>query len=145
MATSPKWDADGTDYAILRNAAAVHGIERITTFDTRLECLAKWMEAIYRANPAGDAVTVAQGFYTKAGGGIFETVLSVEDCGLMPFVTEGEKSFEDLNKAVYEAEMAELAEAGGRVAKISLAKMNAFEFGQLMYFLQTSCDIAAAL
>jgi len=29
--------------------------------------------------------------------------------------------------------------------QISLPKADAFEFGQLVYFLQTSCDIAAEL
>lgn len=146
MATSPKWDADGTDYAVIRALNEECGIERISTFDSRMQALCKWMEALYRAKQAGKAVAVCQGFYNEAAGsGVLETVLSVDSCGFALEIPGEGKALEELNRAAYDAEMNRLAEAGGKLIKISIPKMDAFEMGQLMYFLQTSCDIAAAL
>jgi len=146
MATSPKWDADGTDYAVIRALTEDCSIERISTFDSRMQGLCKWMEALYRAKQAGKAVAVRQGFYNEAAGsGVLETVLSVDSCGFALEIPGEGKALEELNHAAYDAEMNRLAEAGGKLIKISIPKMDAFEMGQLMYFLQTSCDIAAAL
>lgn len=149
MATSPKWDLDGADYAIVRALAEGCMMERISTFDSRFIGLCQWMEAMHRVKPAGGRVCMTQGLYNgPCGDGVLEILLFAETCGeplMIPDGNYGGKSMAQLNAEVYGQAVEELCEAGRKVVQISLPKADAFEFGQLVYFLQTSCDIAAEL
>lgn len=145
MATSPKWDLDGADYAIVRAMAEGCMMERISTFDSRFIGLCQWMEAMHRAKPAAGRACMTQGLYNgPCGEGIMETILFAETCG-EPLMVPGSKSMAELNNERYSGAVKELCEAGRKVVQISLPKADAFEFGQLVYFLQTSSDIAASV
>lgn len=145
MATSPKWDLDGADYAIVRAMAEGCMMERISTFDSRFIGLCQWMEAMHRAKPAAGRACMTQGLYNgPCGEGIMETILFAETCG-EPLMVPGSKSMAELNNERYSEAVKELCEAGRKVVQISLPKADAFEFGQLVYFLQTSSDIAASV
>lgn len=150
MATSPRWDSDGTDYAIIRQLMKQsENIERISTFDTRLEMMCRWLECLYRNKPAESIPTISQGFYSRVDSdGIFETILSVEECGESLMITEGElegQTFAEISRMRREKELEYLERIGRKTVELCLLELSPFQYGQLVYFLQTICDITAVL
>lgn len=150
MAASPQWDSDGADYAIAR-AMIRHkcSTERISTFDTRFEHLCRWVKRIYQANEAGEIMTIAGGYYEENNcSNVLETIITTEKCVNDIVIPDGElkgKSLNDFNRAWLAEVMESFAQNERYAAYLCMPEVNPYNYGQLVYFLQTSCEITAEL
>lgn len=150
MATSPQWDSDGADYAIVRALAKqANNVERISTFDTRFEALCQWMRELYKASSDGKMATMTEGFYGHAKGtGIFETIISADKCEDEIAISDGAlagRTLAELNAEIFEKALESLKQSDCAMTEIRIPEVTPFHYGQLVYFLQTTCDITAAL
>lgn len=150
MAASPQWDSYGADYAIARGLIRQQcGIELISTFDTRFEDLCRWIKQIYQTNEAGKVMTIAGGYYEEHNGrNVFETIISTEKCVDDIVIPDGElmgKRLDDFNRRRFAEAMEGFAERERYAAYLSIPEVTPYNYGQLVYFLQTSCEITAAL
>ncbi|MPN50541.1 Glucose-6-phosphate isomerase [bioreactor metagenome] len=81
----------------------------------------------------------------------FETVINVEKPSRDIIIPEsaGEllagKSMNQVNKSAMEGVISAHATAGIPVVKIDIPELNAFYFGQMIYFFETTCAITAYL
>lgn len=150
MAASPEWDSDGADYAIARVLVRQNcNIERISTFDSRFEGICRWMKRLYESGGAEGMMTIAGGYNEDPGtGNVFETIVSAEDCGDDIIIPDGAfagRRLEDFNREKFMHTMQTFAESGRYAAHLCLPEADPFHYGQLVYFLQTNCQIASAL
>ncbi len=81
----------------------------------------------------------------------FETVINVEQPSKDIIIPEsaGEllagKSINQVNKAAMEGVMSAHEEAGIPMVKIDIPELDAFYFGQMIYFFETTCAITSYL
>ncbi|MDO4485921.1 MAG: hypothetical protein Q4C46_04915 [Bacillota bacterium] len=153
MATSPKWDTDGTDYAAARAVLRQsRQIERMGTFDTRFEELCRWLKKLCESRGDVKCTVINESFYEAAGGDmIFETVISAEDGAegndaiTIPTGHLSGRTIEMISRELTETRMDSIRKSGCASLKLQLPKAEPFYYGQLIYFLQTSCEITAEL
>ena len=162
MAVSPDWDKDGTDYAIARYLLQQdRQIETIELYDTRLVYLGEWLKQLYGESEGKDG----RGFFPAvldfttdlhSAGQIlqdgnqifFETVIVVDQYEEELEIPAGPlKGFtlESLNKMVMECTVKAHEENRTPIIEIHIPKLDAYYYGQLLYFLQTTCAITAML
>lgn len=166
MATSPSWDFDATDYAAARYALLQSGkdIEIFEYYEPQLEFFAEWLKQLFGESEGKNGKGLypdslrfssdlhSMGQFLQEGHQIFfETVLNVEKPSRDIIISEsaGEllagKSMNQVNKAAMEGVIAAHEAVGIPVVKIDIPELNAFYFGQMIYFFETTCAITAYL
>lgn len=162
-ATSPEWDKGATDYAIVRNLMLQQGkaIEVVEFYDPRLTFLGEWMKQLYGESEGKEGKGLfpatlnfstdlhSMGQFLQQGSRIFfETVILIDEYEEEIPIPAGPlagKTLEDLNRAAATGVTAAHRQAGIQVMEIHLPKLDAYVYGQLLYFLQTTCAITGML
>lgn len=163
MATSTAWDNDGMDYAICRHLMEKDGrrIEAIEMCHSRLGYLGEWIKQLYGESEGKNGQGLwpatltfstdlhSMGQYIQEGRqNFFETIISVDDPEYTITIPQGDlegKTIDELNKAMIEGVIKAHRGTGIPVAEIHLPKLDAYHYGQLLYFLETTCAITAML
>lgn len=163
MAGSPEWDINATDYAIARFLHQENGkvLEVIDLCDSRLEYLGEWMKQLYGESEGKDGKGLwpatlmfstdlhAMGQYLQQGRQIFiETLISVDASKDVIEVPAGDlegRTLAELNQIMYDGVIKAHAEGGIPITEIHLPEMTAYYYGQLLYYLETTCAITAML
>ena len=163
MATSTAWDNDGMDYAICRHLMEKDGrrIEAIEMCHSRLGYLGEWIKQLYGESEGKNGQGLwpatltfstdlhSMGQYIQDGRqNFFETIISVDNPEYTITIPQGDlegKTIDELNKAMIEGVIKAHRGTGVPVAEIHLPKLDAYHYGQLLYFLETTCAITAML
>lgn len=166
VATSTVWDFDGADYAAVRYALLQSGkdIEIFEYYEPQLEFFAEWLKQLFGESEGKDGKGLypdslrfssdlhSMGQFLQEGHQIFfETVINVERPSRDIVVPEsaGEllsgKSINQVNKAAMEGVMSAHEVAGIPMVKIDIPELNAFYYGQMIYFFETTCAITSYL
>ena len=91
----------------------------------------------------------SMGQFLQQGSQIFfETVIVVDEYEeeiMIPAGVLAGKTLEDLNRAAVQGVTAAHRQAGIQVIEIHIPKLDAYHYGQLLYFLQTTCAITGML
>lgn len=163
MATSPDWDDHGTDYAIARHLMQKQGktMEVIAMCHSRLGYLGEWIKQLYGESEGKNGQGLwpatltystdlhSMGQYIQQGRqNFFETVVSVDDPQYTITIPEGTlegKTIEELNRAMTRGVINAHRGAGIPVAEIHIPKLDPYYYGQLLYFLETTCAVTAML
>ncbi|MDO4545412.1 MAG: glucose-6-phosphate isomerase [Bacillota bacterium] len=163
MAVSPAWDTNGMDYAIARKLMMERGkkIEVVEFYDPRLNYLGEWIKQLYGESEGKEGKGLfpatlsfsrdlhSMGQFLQQGSQIFfETVIAVDEYDLELEIPQGPlkgKTFEDLNRAAFHGVLEAHKKSGIPVAEIHLLRLDALHYGQLLYFLETSCAVTAML
>lgn len=163
MASSPDWDKDACDYAIARFLLMEQGkqIETIEFYDPRLTYLGEWMKQLYGESEGKEGRGLfpatlnfstdlhSMGQFLQQGNQIFfETVIVIDEYEEEIVIPQGVlqgKTLEDLNRAAVKGVTAAHRQAGIPVIEIRLPKLDAYHYGQLLYFLQTTCAVTGML
>ena len=163
MATSPAWDDDGTNYAICRHLLQKQGktMEVIAMCHSRLGYLGEWIKQLYGESEGKNGQGLwpatltfstdlhSMGQYIQQGRqNFFETIVSVDDPEYTITVPEGSlkgKSILELNQAMIGGVINAHRGAGIPVAEIHIPKLDPYHYGQLLYFLETTCAVTAML
>lgn len=162
-ASSPEWDSSATDYAIARMLMMEKGkqIEIIEFYDPRLTFLGEWMKQLYGESEGKEGRGLfpatlnfstdlhSMGQFLQQGSQIFfETVIVVdvyEEEIVIPAGPLAGKTLEDLNRAAFQGVTEAHRQAGIQVIEIRIPKLDAYHYGQLLYFLQTTCAVTGML
>lgn len=163
MAASPDWDFDGPDYAAARYLLLQKGksVEAIQHYEPDLKYFVEWIKQLFGESegkegtglfPAGLELTAdlhSMGQFLQQGSPIFfETVLNIEQSPVDLTVPEGPlkgKTMTQLNRAAMKGVIEAHSSAGTPVIRIDIPKLDAFYYGQLIYFFETTCAITAML
>lgn len=162
-AISPEWDKDAVNYAIARLLMMEQGkqIETIEFYDPRLTYLGEWMKQLYGESEGKDGKGLfpatlnfsadlhSMGQFLQQGNQIFfETVVAIDGDDKELVIPAGPlegKTMEQLNHAAMQGVTAAHRQAGIQVIEIHLPKLDAYNYGQLLYFLQTTCALTAMM
>ena len=163
METSADWDFNAADYAIARYLLLQKGkaVEAIQHYEPHLKYFVEWVKQLFGESegkegtglfPAGLELTAdlhSMGQFLQEGSQIFfETVLNVETSPVDLTVPAGPlkgKTLTQLNKAATKGVIEAHSGAGIPIIKIDIPELNAFYYGQLIYFFETTCAITATL
>lgn len=163
MANSPDWDKDGTDYAITRYLMLEKGknIETMVFFDCRLHYLGEWLKQLYGESEGKDGKGLypasldfstdlhSMGQFLQQGSPVFfETAVLVDEYDDELEIPQGDlagKTLEDLNRAAVAGVITAHRNAGNSVIEIHMPTLDAYYYGQLLYFFQTTCAVTAML
>ncbi|QIB68183.1 glucose-6-phosphate isomerase [Aminipila butyrica] len=166
MATSPVWDLDGTDYAAVRYGLWQSGkvLEIFEYYEPQLEFFTEWLKQLFGESEGKEGKGLypdslrfssdlhSMGQFLQEGNQIFfETVLYVEKPSrdLQVPAAAGDllagKKLSQINQAAMEGVAAAHYAAGIPLIKIGIPEINAFYFGQLIYFFETTCAITSYL
>ena len=89
------------------------------------------------------------GQFLQQGRQVFaETSIVADSCQDAVVIPEGElkgKSLEDINRAAFEGVSAAHRKAGIPFTEIHMPELNSYYYGQLLYFLETTCAVTAML
>ncbi|MCQ4638323.1 glucose-6-phosphate isomerase [Anaerovorax odorimutans] len=163
MAVCPDWDFSAKDYAIARYLLLQKGksIEAFPYFEPRLRSFVEWIRQLYGESegkkgtglfPAGLELTTdlhSIGQFLQQGSQVFfETILNVleseTDLTIPSGPLEG-KTLNQLNRAAVKGVIEAHGGAEIPIIRIDIPKLDAFYFGQLIYFFETTCAITATL
>ncbi len=162
-ASSPEWDRNATDYAIARMLMMEKGkqVETIEFYDPRLTFLGEWMKQLYGESEGKEGkglfpVTLnfstdlhSMGQFLQQGSQVFfETVIVVDEYEEEITIPSGPlagKTLEDLNRAAFQGVAEAHRQAGIQVIELRIPKLDAYHYGQLLYFLQTTCAVTGML
>ncbi len=163
MATSPEWDANAADYAIARYLLQQQGkvMEVIEFCDSKLEFTAEWMKQLYGESEGKDGKGLwpailtfstdlhSVGQYLQQGRQIFfETMIFIDNLPATITVPDGDlkgKTLAELNRVMMNSVSKAHKQAGIPLVEIHLPEINAYNYGQLLYYLMTTCAITAML
>lgn len=163
MASSPDWDNSACDYAITRYLLMEQGkqVETVEFYDPRLTYLGEWMKQLYGESEGKEGrglfpVTLnfsrdlhSMGQFLQQGSQIFfETVIVIDEYEEELVIPQGVlagKTLEDLNRAAVKGVIAAHRKAGVPIIEIHIPKLDAYYYGQLLYFLQTTCAVTGML
>lgn len=163
MASSPDWDNSACDYAIARYLLMEQGkqVETVEFYDPRLTYLGEWMKQLYGESEGKEGrglfpVTLnfsrdlhSMGQFLQQGSQIFfETVIVIDEYEEELVIPQGVlagKTLEDLNRAAVKGVIAAHRKAGVPIIEIHIPKLDAYYYGQLLYFLQTTCAVTGML
>ena len=162
-AMSPDWDENGTDYAVARYLMHEEGkiIEALEFNQPRFEYLGEWIKQLYGESEGKDGKGLwpatlifsrdlhSMGQYLQQGRQVFFETITIVDSGSDSIRIPGGalkgKSLHDMNEAMTNGVIAAHKNAGIPVCEIHIPKLDAFNYGQLLYFLETTCAITAML
>ena len=163
MAASADWDFSGPDYAVVRYLLLKSGksVEAIQHYEPALKYFVEWIKQLFGESegkegtglfPAGLELTAdlhSMGQFLQQGSPIFfETVLNIEQSPVDLTVPEGPlkgKTMTQLNRAAMKGVIEAHSSAGTPVIRIDIPKLDAFYYGQLIYFFETTCAVTAML
>lgn len=164
MATSTAWDFDAADYAVARYQLMQAGksVEIFEYYEPQLQYFAEWLKQLFGESegkegkglfPASlqfSADLHSMGQFLQEGSQIFfETILNVAEPAADIVVPESAgpllagKSMNQVNQAAVEGVIVAHEAAGIPIVKIDIPKLDAFYFGQMIYFFETTCGITA--
>lgn len=163
MASSPEWDFDASAYAVARFLLLQKGkaVEAIQHYEPGLKYFVEWIKQLFGESegkdgtglfPAGLELTAdlhSMGQFLQQGSQIFfETVLNVKNSPVDLTIPAGPlegKTLNQLNRAAVRGVIEAHSSAGVPIIRIDIPQLNAFYYGQLIYFFETSCAITAML
>ncbi len=164
MAIDPGWKEDAASYAVTRVALSRSGkwIEIFEYFHPELEFFAEWLKQLFGESEGKEGKGIfpaslmfsrdlhSMGQFIQQGKQMFfETMIIIEDRGEDILIPESAgaplagKSLEQINGCAIKGVAAAHTKAGVPVIKIYLPKMDAYNMGQLIYFFEMTCGIAA--
>ena len=162
-ADSPEWDKSAADYAIVRYLLQKQGkeVEFIELCHSRLRYLGEWIKQLYgesEGKNGGGLLPASLEFATdlhsmgqdlQEGRQIFmETIMVVDEPYEQIEIPGGPqkgKTVADLCEAMYKGVINAHRQENIPVVEMHIPKLDAFNFGELMYFLETTCAITAML
>lgn len=163
MASSAEWDHRGADYAVARYLLLQKGkaIEAIQHYEPDLKYFVEWIKQLFGESegkegtglfPAGLELTAdlhSMGQFLQQGSQIFfETVLNVKASPVDLTVPAGPlegKTMNQLNKAAVKGVIEAHSGAGVPIIRIDIPQLDAYHYGQLIYFFETTCAITAMM
>lgn len=163
MAGSPEWDTDLADYAICRYLLQQKGkeVEFIELCHSRLGYLGEWIKQLYGESEGKEGGGLlpttltfstdlhSMGQYLQQGRQIFmETLLVVDEPSIQMTVPAGPqagKTLAEISEAMVKGVIEAHRSAGIPIVEIHMDRLDAREYGQLLYFLETTCAITAML
>lgn len=164
MATSPLWDTVGMDYAIARyimhekKGKAVD----VTCFNhSRMGYFGEWMKQLFGESEGKEGKGLwpatlqfstdlhSMGQFLQEGSRVFlETMLVIdgyEDEIVIPAGDFKGMTIEEMNDIMVEGVIKAHRSAGNPIIEIHVPELTPFYFGQLVYFMETSCAITGLL
>lgn len=163
MANSPEWDLDACDYAITRHLLQQKGkeVEFLEMTHSGLNYLGEWIKQLFGesegkkgggllpANLMFSTDLHSMGQYLQQGRQNFMETLFVIDEPMMkmdiPAGPQAGKTVAELNNIMIQAVVKAHRSAGIPIVEIHLPKLDAYNYGQLLYFLEMTCAITAIL
>ncbi len=166
MAISTEWDFDAADYAAARYELLQRGkcIEIFEYYEPQLEFFAEWLKQLFGESEGKEGKGLypdslrfssdlhSMGQFLQQGSQIFfETVLNIEKPSRDLIIPEDAgtliagKSMNEVNRAAVNGVIEAHVQEGIPVIKIDIPELNAFYFGQMIYFFETTCAITANL
>lgn len=173
MAADPAWkgdpaqadtDSNAAAYAMTRVALSRSGkwIEIFEYFHPELDFFAEWLKQLFGESEGKEGKGIfpaslmfsrdlhSMGQFIQQGKQMFfETMIIIEDRGEDITIPESAgaplagKTIEQINECAIKGVAAAHTKAGVPVIKIYLPKMDAYNMGQLIYFFEMTCGIAA--
>ena len=162
-ANSPEWDHDLADYAIVRHLLEEQGkvVEVFGLCHSRLHYLGEWMKQLFGESEGKEGKGLmpttltystdlhSMGQYLQEGRQTFmETLMIVDEPSVtieIPGGPQKGKTVADINEAMIGGVISAHRQAGIPVAEIHIPKLDTRNFGQLIYYLETTCAITAML
>ena len=164
MATSPLWDTTGTDYAIgryLMHEKKGKAIECTCFNHSRMAYFGEWMKQLFGESEGKEGKGLwpatlqfstdlhSMGQFLQEGSRVFfETMLVVDGCAedvVIPGGTFAGKTLREMNEIMVKGVTNAHRGAGNPVAEIHLPLLTPYYFGQLVYFMETSCAVTALM
>ncbi|MDO4869081.1 MAG: glucose-6-phosphate isomerase [Bacillota bacterium] len=163
MAMSPVWDEGGTDYAISRHLMQMTGkhIEVIEMCHSRLGYLGEWMKQLYGESEGKNGqglwpatLTLSTDLHSmgqmiqEGRQNFFETMITVDDPDYTVTVPAGHlagRTIRELNEAMMDGVIRAHRNAGIPVVEIHMPQLTPHYYGQMLYFLETTCAVTAML
>jgi len=162
-ATDAGWDHDLADYAIARHLLEKQGkvVEVFGLCHSRLAYLGEWMKQLFGESEGKEGKGLmptslmystdlhSMGQYMQEGRQIFmETLMIVDEPSVsieIPGGPQKGKTVADINEAMIGGVTRAHMQAGIPIAEVHIPKLDTYNFGQLIYFLETTCAITAML
>ena len=164
MATSPLWDTVGADYAIgryLMHEKYGKTVD-VTCFNhSRMGYFGEWMKQLFGESEGKEGKGLwpatlqfstdlhSMGQFLQEGSRVFfETMLVIDgydDEIVIPAGTFKGMTLEEMNDIMVEGVIKAHRSAGNPIIEIHVPQLTPFYFGQLVYFMETSCAITAML
>ena len=162
-ANAPEWDHDLVDYAIARHILEQKGkeVEVFGLCHSRLFYLGEWMKQLFGESEGKEGKGLmptsltystdlhSMGQYLQEGRQIFmETIMAVDEPSVtieIPGGPQKGKTVAEINEAMIGGVISAHRQADIPVAEIHISKLDTRSFGQLIYFLETTCAITAML
>ena len=164
MAASPAWDSYATDYAIgryLMQSKHDKVLEAIAFNHSAMSWFGEWMRQLYGESEGKDGKGIwpailqlstdlhSMGQFLQQGRQMFfETLIIIDGCDdeiIVPAGPQAGMSLEELNDAMIEGVINAHKNDGIPLVEIHVPELTPFYFGQLVYFLETTCAITAML
>lgn len=164
MATSPAWDSYATEYAITRyllHEKKGKAIEAIAFNHSRMNWFGEWIKQLYGESEGKDSRGLwpttlqystdlhSMGQFMQQGNPVFiETLIVVDEVEgeiTIPGGPQAGMTVEEMNDAMIEGVIKAHRDRGTPVIEIHLPQLTPFYFGQLVYFLETTCAVTALL
>ena len=163
-ATSPLWDTTGTDYAIgryLMHTKKGKAVD-VTCFNhSRMGYFGEWMKQLFGESEGKQGMGLwpatlqfstdlhSMGQFLQEGSRIFfETMLIVDECEdeiVIPAGTFKGMTVEEMNDIMVEGVIKAHRSAGNPIIEIHVPQLTPYYFGQLVYFMETSCAVTGIL
>ena len=162
-AESTSWDQDAADYAIARHLLEQQGkvVEVFALCHSRLGYLGEWMKQLFGESEGKEGKGLmptsltystdlhSMGQFMQEGRQIFmETLMIVDEPSVsieIPGGPQKGKTVADINAAMIGGVTRAHMQAGIPIAEVHIPKLDTANFGQLIYFLETTCAITAML
>lgn len=162
-ANSPDWDLDAADYAIVRWLQQERGkeVEFIELCHSRLNYFGEWIRQLFGESEGKNGGGLlpstlvfstdlhSMGQYLQQGRQIFmETMIIVDEPSVTITVPGGPqegRSVAEISRAMVAGVVNAHKARGIPVVEIHLPELNGFNYGQLIYFMETTCAITAML
>ena len=136
-------------------------VEVFALCNSRLQYLGEWMKQLFGESEGKEGKGMmptsllystdlhSMGQYMQEGQQIFmETLMIVDEPSVtieIPGGPQKGKTVEEINKAMIGGVTTAHRQADIPVAEVHVPKLDAYNFGQLIYFLETTCAITAML
>ena len=162
-AASPDWDKDGTDYAIARYLMLERGkaVEALEFYDHRLAFLGEWLKQLYGESEGKEGKGLfpatllfsrdlhSMGQFLQQGNPVFfETAVLIDAYDDQLEIPTGElkgRTLEELNRAAGAGVIQAHGQAGIPLIQLHVPRLDAYYYGQLLYFFETTCAITAMM
>ncbi len=163
MANSPEWDLGATDYAIARYLLHSKGkaVEFVEFAHSRLGYLGEWIRQLYGESEGKNGLGLlpttmtlstdlhSMGQYLQEGRKNFmETIVAIDEPSIQIEIPDGPqkgKTVAEINDIMIKCLVNAHRQADIPIVEIHMPKLDAYNYGQLLYFLEMTCAITAVL